>query len=111
MKKLIELLKSSFATSRELVVLVPLSAGVLYLLLLGISYLTGRPSEVSLVPLAEFGISLVKVTTCAAFAAILQASALGYRAPKAGGSLADDVFDASVFIALLLVFLGTTYLF
>jgi hypothetical protein len=103
--------RALLATSRELVVLVPLSAVVLYAILLGIAALTGRPSEVSLVPLAEFAIALVRFAICGAFAVLFQASALGYRAPKPGGSLADDIFDAAVFLALFLMALIATSFF
>lgn len=97
--------------SRELVVIAPLAALLLVLALWGVSGLTGRPVAVSLVPLVEFAISLVRVATCGAFAAMFQASCLGYRAEKSGGSLADDIHDAWVFIVLFITILVSTAVF
>jgi cation transporter-like permease len=104
-------LRSLLANSRELVILVPLSALLLWAALLGISALTGAPVLDSPVPLAEFAIALVRFTVCGAFATLFQASALGYRAEKSGGSLADDAFDASVFVVLFLMALVATSVF
>lgn len=104
MKTLLHLLR----TTRELIVLAPLAAGVLIAILAGYTALTGRPTAVSLVPLVEFAIALLRFTLCAAFAALIQESALGYRAEKPGGRLSDDLADAAIFLALLAAALLST---
>lgn len=101
-------IRQIFRDSRELTVLVPVTAVLLLLALWAVSALTGRPVAVSLVPLVEFSINLIRAVLCGAFAAMFQASALGYRAEKSGGTLADDIHDASVFIVLFIVFLLAT---
>jgi hypothetical protein len=94
-----------FRSSRELVVLVPLANVLLVLVLWGVSGLTGRPVAVSLVPLVEFSISLVRVIVCGAFAALLHESVLGFRAEKSGGTLADDLTDAGIWLTIWIVLL------
>lgn len=104
MKKLIAI----FENARELVLLAPLSALFLWFMLCWVATMTGRPVAVSLVPLSEFGINLVRVAVCGAFAAMFQASALGYRAEKSGGTLSDDIHDATVFVVLFVIILKAT---
>jgi len=107
MKTLLRLLR----TTREITLLAPLAAIILLASLAGYSALTGRPAAVSLVPLIEFGIALLRFTLCAAFAALIQESALGYRAEKSGGLLSDDLLDALIFLSLLTAALISTAAF
>ena len=109
---MIQKLKDLLTNTRELVILAPLAAIVLLVILHLVAYLTGRPTAVSLVPLVEFGINLLRFTVCGAFAALFQASALGYRAAKSGTHpLSDDVCDAAIFLALFITALVATSVF
>lgn len=104
-------LRQIFRDSRELTILVPVTAVLLLLALWAVSALTGRPVAVSLVPLVEFSINLIRAVLCGAFAAMFQASALGYRAEKSGGTIADDIHDAGVYVVFWLVLLHYTSVF
>ena len=104
-------LRTIFRESRELVVLAPLAALVMIGILALVAEMTGRPAAVSLVPLVEFGITLVRVVVCAAFAALIQGSVLGWRAEKAGGELADDALDAVIYLLIFVVMLIATAIF
>jgi len=104
-------LKNLFDNSRELVI----GATAAVLILIGslhlISVLTGRATAVSLVPLVEFSIALIRFTVCGAAAALFQVSAIGYRDRGTGGNPLDDIFDAVVFLALFILALVSTCYF